>query len=90
MFKITLSMARETHGVTLGVAALRLGMERLAYRTCEINPGQAPLSVIARIANLFNVPLSIIYHGHEDDYANRNKHNLDHIMTTQLSKMDYI
>jgi len=73
MFKITLSMAREAYGVTPGVAALRLGMEKLAYMTCEVNPGQSQLSAISRIANLFNVPLSIIYTGHEADYINRKR-----------------
>jgi len=73
MLKITLSMAREAYGVTLGVAALRLGMEKLDYRSCEVNPGQSQLSAISRIANLFNVPLSIIYPGHEADYINRKR-----------------
>jgi len=73
LFKITLSMAREAYGISVSVAALRLGMEILAYRSFEINPGQAPLSVIARMAKLFNVPLSIIYPGHEADYINRKR-----------------
>ena len=71
MFKITLAMARESYGIALGVAAMRLGVEQIIYRANEINPGQAQLSVISKMAKLLNVPLSIIYPGCESDYINR-------------------
>ncbi|MHB8124616.1 MAG: helix-turn-helix domain-containing protein [Desulfitobacteriaceae bacterium] len=61
--QITLRVAREMNGYTIGEVADHCGVTTDEYIEIENDPGRAQLNTVFRIANFLGVSLSLIYPG---------------------------
>lgn len=73
MFKITLRVARESCGYTVGEVAEYCGISVHTFNDLEIDSGQMQFPLMQKLINLYRVPLDLVYFGTEVDCIKRNR-----------------